>query len=196
MIEWLFIILGIVISVWNAYASGYNSVLLRNYEGKFAEFFRLANSFGIVLAFAGATYYTAVILALLGTSLGYVDPLAANALLSLNFLVLGGLLLVSGVVIAIESIIVAYYRRNLLDIAVAGWNILAVLWDAWVYFTNFGRALSVWESSSDNARGNALILLALAAIIGVVITYAAYRLGVERAKSVVVTSIAPSPASG
>ncbi len=182
----LFAIIDIIISVWNAYAAGYNSVILRKLEEKNVTdwrvtLFSLANQFALVLAFAGATYGTALLLGYILTALGYITYSTLIALYSLNSLVFGGLIVFTGIVIAIQSIVQAYYSRKGIDIAVAIYNTIASIWNVIQYISSFEALLGTWQSSEEEDKNRALIILALASIIGIVLTFYAYQLGRKKA---------------
>jgi len=182
----IFGVIDIVISVWNAYASGYNSIILRQLETKNPtdwkiSFYSIANQFALVLAFAGATYGTALLLGYVLYALHYIAASTLIALLSLNGLVFGGLIVFTGIVIAIQSIIQAYYTRRGIDILVAVYNIIASIWNVFAYISSFEGLLQGWESSSEEDKNRALIIIAIAVIIGIILTFYAYQMGRKKA---------------
>jgi len=179
-------IFDIILSVWNAYASGYNSIILRKAEERNitdwkVTLFTLANQFALVLAFAGATYGTALLLGYFLTAIHYISYQTLIALYSLNSLVFGGLIVFTGIVIAIQSIVSAYYSRRAIDIVTALYNTIVSIWNVLTYISNFESLLSAYRSSDEEDRNRALIILALAAIIGIVLTFYAYQLGRKKA---------------
>ncbi|AAR39259.1 NEQ415 [Nanoarchaeum equitans Kin4-M] len=193
MIEILIAILDIVLSIWNAYASGYNSVLLRKLE--FSNdwkitLFSIANQFALVLAFAGATYGTAIILGYILMYLHYISYKALIALLSLNNLVFGGLIVFTGIVITIQSIVQASVTKKAIDIGVAIYNTIASLFNLIQYIQAFPALTETWNESEEENKNQALIVLALAAFIGIVLTFYAYKMGREKALKEINYSIA------
>ena len=179
-------IIDIILSIWNAYASGYNSIILRKAEERNIidwriTLFSLANQFSLVLAFAGATYGTALLLGYILTLTHHISYQTLIALYSLNSLVFGGLIVFTGIVIAIQSIVSAYYSRRAIDIVTAIYNTIVSIWNVVTYVSNFENLLSAYQSSEEEDRNRALIILALAAIIGIVLTFYAYQLGRKKA---------------
>ncbi len=182
ILTWLVLLVNIALSAWNAYASGYNSVILQRYKGKFADFFQIANSFGLVLAFAGMAYSLAVIGSLIAASLGYLSASTLQLILAYNQLVFGGLLIVAGMVITIESILIASMRRDFWSIFTAVYNTLITIWNVYAYIRSFRSAMEIVQGGSDDDRRNALLILIAAAIAALFIVYGFYSLGKKRAE--------------
>ncbi len=178
-------IFNLLISLWNAYASGYNSVLLeRTKKMPFKDFFNIANSFSLVLAFGGASYSLSFFISLIASSLGYVSQEVALLISAYSFLVFGGLITFAGIVIAIESIIVAYYKRSFWSIGIAIYNTVASIWNLYNYITSFSYVKEIagqYGSSEDN-RTKAIIIIVIAALIALFLVYSFYKIGKKKAE--------------
>ncbi len=178
-------IFNLLISLWNAYASGYNSVLLeRTKKMPFKDFFNIANSFSLVLAFGGASYSLSFFISLLASYLGYISPEVALLISAYSFLVFGGLITFAGIVITIESIIVAYYKRNFWSIGIAIYNTIASIWNLYNYITSFSYVKEIagqYGSSEDN-RTKAIIIIVIAALIALFLVYSFYKIGKSKAE--------------
>ena len=119
----LILLFDVIVSIWNAYASGYNIGLLRKSNG--GGFNEVASYAGLCLAFAGIVYVMIVVLSYLAYFFDYVTEDTVNFALSLDFIVFGVLIIGFGFVIAIQSIIIASQRRNF-------WSILTAIYNGFV----------------------------------------------------------------
>jgi hypothetical protein len=173
----LFIIFDFVISVWNAYSSGYNIALLRkNRQGGFQK---VASYAGLGLAFAGMAYVVLSILSILAYYLGYISYNALGAVLGLNFLVFGILIIGFGFIITIQSIIIAYKRRSIGSILISLYNIFAEAFDIESYLSGFQESVQIVRRG-ENEEGDILILVVVALLIAFFIIHAAYRHGLAK----------------
>ncbi len=178
-------IFNLVISLWNAYASGYNSVILeRARHMKFRDFFTIANSFGLVISFAGATYALSFFLSYLAYKFGYINAEIVALIASYSFLVFGGLIVFSGIIITIESILVAYLRRNFWSILVAIYNTIASVWNIFAYVSSFKYAKDIADryGSDEDNRTKAIIIIIIAMFIAIFLVYTFYKWGKNKAE--------------
>jgi len=181
----LVMIFNLVISLWNAYASGYNSVILEKTRNmKFRDFFSIANSFGLVLSFAGATYALSFFLSYLAYALGQINVDVVLLIASYSFIVLGGLIVFSGIVITIESILIAYLKRNFWSVLVAIYNTFASVWNIFVYISSFRYAKDIADKygSDEDNRVKAIIIIIIAALIAIFLVYTFYKWGKNKAE--------------
>jgi len=125
-------------SVWNAYASGLNVEMLRRGGG--SSWLRAVAYSGIGLAYCGASYVMLIVVGYIAYFFGYITADVVDAVLGLDFLFFGLLIIGCGLMVTIQSIIMAVKRRSLGGIAVAIWNIFAEVWDIASYAEGFGEA--------------------------------------------------------
>jgi hypothetical protein len=179
----LIMIFNLLISMWNAYSTGYNSVALQKYRGKFADFFQIANSFGLVLSFAGAAYALTYFLSLIASSIGYISSDIVTLIAAYNLLVFGGLLTFSGIIIAVESVLVAYMQRNFWSIAIAIYNSIASIWNVYAYISSFKTATSIIGSfeNDNDSKLKAILIIIVAALIAIFLVYGFYKFGKDKA---------------
>ena len=178
LLDILILIFDVIVSIWNAYASGYNIGLLRRIDK--GGFNKVASYAGLCLAFAGMVYALIVILSFLAYIFGYVAEDAVDYAVSLDFLVFGVLIIGFGCVIAIQSIIIASERRNAGSILVALYNGFVEILDIGSYISGFKDAVSV---ATGNKRGeaSAMVIVIVAVLIGFFIIFAAFKQGFSKA---------------
>lgn len=167
-----------IISAWNAYASGINIGRIRknNIEG----FTKYAAYAGLGLAFAGMTYFLLIVISLIAYVLGYIDVSTVNVALSFDFLVFALLIILFGIMVAIQSVITAYRTRNVWSILIAAYNVFAVAWDIYAYTSGFRQAASVVANSTRRNRGNVFVLVIAAVLIGYFVTHELYKKGLQK----------------
>ena len=95
---------------------------------------------GIGLAYCGASYVMLIVVGYIAYFFGYITADVVDAVLGLDFLFFGLLIIGFGLMVTIQSIIMAVKRRSLGGIAVAIWNIFAEVWDIASYAEGFGEA--------------------------------------------------------
>lgn len=194
MIWVLFVILNLIISIWNAYISGFNIELIRQVESQpqgvitrgISPLIKIACYCGLLLAFSGTTYAIAIIIGYGALYFEYVSTNVVEILFAYNYLVFGGLITMLGIVITIESVVVAIKTKNKWHILISGWNIFASTWNIIHYISNFGIVKGMLESDSsdsDDTKDRAIILLLVAVMISIVIVYATFKVGQKKARS-------------
>ncbi|MGB9732720.1 MAG: hypothetical protein ACPLYE_02400, partial [Candidatus Micrarchaeales archaeon] len=160
------------ISIWNAYASGYNIGLIK--KRPTSTFSKAAAYSGLGLAFVGITYVLVVVLSFVAYVLGYIDIGAVEYALAFNFIVFGLMIISFGFMITVQSIIIAAERRSIGSILRALWNIFAEVWDIANYVEGFKKSISILSRQRrGNARGNALVIVVVSLLIAYFITHAA-----------------------
>ncbi|MGC8687640.1 MAG: hypothetical protein ACP5RM_02995 [Candidatus Micrarchaeia archaeon] len=175
----LILIFDFVISVWDAYASGYNIGILRKADK--GSFSLVASYAGLGLGFVGITYVMIIVISLLAYAVGYVGPGVVEYAMAFNFLVFGLLIIGFGTVITIQSIMVAAKRRNFMSIFLAIYNTIALVWDIAIYAEGFRSAVGILKGDR-NDRGNAMIIVLAAVLVAFFITHAAYKRGLKKAE--------------
>lgn len=131
------LIINTLLSFWNAYSSGYNAVALKLYNGKGSTFFRIANYAGLVLSFAGLAYVLMFVLGFIANSMGYIGIEILEFLIAFNQLVFGGLITFAGLLVTIETIILAFIRRDI-------WSILIAIFNSFIYMELICLLLLFW----------------------------------------------------
>jgi len=170
------------LSIWNAYASGMNIESLRRGGG--SSWLEAVAYSGLGLAYAGATYVMIIVIGYAAYAFGYVSSDVVDAVLGLDFLVFGVLIIGFGLMITIQSIIVAVRRRSLGSVIVAAWNIFAEIWDIAGYVEGFSEAVSMVKGVGRDERDEtSLILIVIVALlIAYFIVHAAYINGRKKAQ--------------
>jgi hypothetical protein len=184
------LVVSFVISIWNAYSSGFSLRLLRNQPGQ--GFARGAAYAGLGLAFAGMSYVMLIVLSFVALAFGYLGMSDVLYLLAFDFLVFGALIIGLGLVVTAQSIAIAVRRRTFGAIAISAWNIFAEVWDIAIYAEGFRSAYGTLSGGARN-RVNVVALGMLAVLLALFIAYAAYRHGVKSAEKVLGPAQAPSP---
>ncbi|KKS74783.1 hypothetical protein A3J20_01850 [Candidatus Gottesmanbacteria bacterium RIFCSPLOWO2_02_FULL_42_29] len=171
------LILNFGISWWNAWSAGRFWTEAKVVGG----WVRVIVWAAVVMAAVGFTWVYLTLLtvgAVIGELLTYEQ---ASVMFDLGYLILIPALLGSGTVIWIHSLIVAWKRRNLGDVAVAAWNTYAHARNVWTAASHSGDALEnvmkfffggKRKSSKDSAAALLIILLVILALTGGIITTA------------------------
>ena len=177
--EWVWVIIGLLVSFYNAYVAGVNSVVLARMERN--RLFNLLNKSVLLYSFAASSYYVAIILAEILVRYGYLGSKSVVVLLGYNYYILGGLAILSGLGITAYTILIAWQERSFLSIIIAIFNSFMSVLNLYYYIkalTQLPSFLSFSESEDDN-KGNIWLILIAAALIGIMLTNAFYRLGKE-----------------
>ena len=169
-------------SIWNAYASGLNIETLRRGGG--SSWLRAVAYSGLGLAYAGASYVMIIVVGYVAYAFGYVSSDVVDGVLGFDFLVFGVLIIGFGLMVTIQSIIVAVRRRSLGSVLVAAWNIFAEIWDIGSYVEGFSDAVSMVKGSADDKRDETslIIIVIVALLIAYFIVHAAYIHGKRKAQ--------------
>ncbi len=186
----LILIFDFGISIWDAYASGYNIGMLRKQQNT-SGFTVAAAWSGVGLAFAGITYVLLVVLSYVGAYLGYIDPATATAVLGFDSLVFGLMIIGFGLMITIQSIIIAAKTKNIWSIVIAAINTIFEVLNIIVYVETFQQSVQMVKGIAGNRKDeqNFAILVILAIVIGYFITQAAYNRGIKKAEDTNIQSI-------
>ena len=178
----IILVVDFVISLWDSYASGYNIEYLR--EGK-TPAGKLQYAFaysGLGLGFSGMAYVMSFLISYIAYYFGYVSVTVVNEVSAYSFLVFGILIIGFGIMVTVQSIIIAYKRRSFWSILIAAWNTFAVVFDIVMYVTSFKEAVSVIRKSGRNSN-NVYFIIIIAILIAFLMSYTAYKHGIKKAKS-------------
>lgn len=167
-----------VVSLWNAYASGVVWGLLRRQPGRTFE--KVCAVAGVGLAFSGMAYATTIVLSWVALQVGFLAIWDFLYLVSFDFLVFGAMIIGFGLVVTAQSVAIAYRQRNFGSIAVAVWNTFAEVWDIAIYVQGFQTAAGVLKGDRRD-RANVVAILAVAIAVALIITYFAFRQGLNKA---------------
>jgi hypothetical protein len=187
----LIIVFDFVVSLWNAYASGVIWGLLRNQPGRIFE--KACAISGLGLAFAGVAYSTTIVLAWVALDVQYIGAWDFLYLVSFDFLVFGAMIIGFGVLVTVQSIVIAYRQRSFGSIAISVWNTFAEIWDIAIYARGFQAAASAVKGNRSG-RGAVVALLVVAVAIACIITYFAFRAGLRKSEGAIADS--PTQAAG
>jgi len=192
----LIIIFDILISIWNAYNAGkaLEYMKLNNIE---SDWPRMVAYSTLILSFAGAAYGNASLLSIVAYYLGYIDIYTLLGVLSFSFLVFGFLIILFGIVVTVNSIIVASKTKRFFDIFIAIYNSIAVIWDIYSYIEGFSTAFSIlrnqFGNEERNSQGVFILIIIAAVLIAVFMVYGAFKYGKASVYKVEKLSVEPSP---
>jgi hypothetical protein len=147
------------------------------------RFAKVASYAGLGLAFVGITYVLIIVLGFVALSLGYVDVGTVNFILAFDFLVFGILIIGFGLIVTIQSIMIAVERRSIGGILVAIWNVFAEIWDIASYVSGFKESVNMLRGKTEKEKTNSIIIVVVAILIGYFITHAAYKHGFNKAQN-------------
>jgi hypothetical protein len=175
----LILIFDLVVSVWNAYASGVTWALVRGQTGQ--RFTKAAAVAGLGLAFTGMAYALIIVISYVALFLGLLGTADFLFLVSFDFLVLGAMIIGFGLVVTAQSVAIAVQERRWGSIGIAAWNVFAEAWDLAIYAEGFRDAATV--VSQGRNRINLYAIVAVALGVSFIITYVAFRHGVRKGES-------------
>ena len=192
----LIIIFDILISIWNAYNAGkaLEYMKLNNIE---CDWPRMVAYSTLILSFAGAAYGNASLLSIVAYYLGYIDIYTLLGVLSFSFLIFGFLIILFGIVVTVNSIIVASKTKRFFDIFIAIYNSIAVIWDIYSYIEGFSTAFNILKdqfgNEERNSQGVFILIIIAAVLIAVFMVYGAFKYGKASVYKVEGLSIQSSP---
>jgi len=192
----LIVIFDILISIWNAYNAGkaLEYMKLNNIE---SDWPRMVAYSTLILSFAGAAYANTSLLSILAYYLGYIDIYTLLGVLSFSFLVFGFLIILFGIVVTVNSIIVASKTKKFFDIFIAIYNSIAVIWDIYSYIEGFSAAFNIlrnqFANEGRNSQGVFVLIIIAAVLIAVFMVYGVFKYGKASVYKVEKLSVQPSP---
>lgn len=144
------------------------------YELADNTWFKIVAVSGGILGFVGLTY--SFILA--AVALGY---LGQQYLLATN-VILGLPIIVFGIIITIDSIIIAYKKKSFWSVAIALYNTVSTAWNIFIWMESIKEVGGFGEAASDLADEDARVAVLVAAVAGLVISYGLFQLGRKKAR--------------
>ena len=168
-----------VISIWDAYAGGYSLGMLKKTNDK-SKFKRISAISAVGLGFVGSVYVIATVLGFVAAWLGYISFAALEFILSFNMVFLGILIIGFGLIITIQSIIIAAQRRNIWSILIAIYNSFALGFDIWMYISTFKESAGIITRSTRRSQGNGFAIIVIAVLLAIIIVHAAYKHGYKK----------------
>jgi hypothetical protein len=122
----------------------------------------------------GFTWCYVLIIVVFAHGSSYINAATADATINLGYVVLFPGLFISGTFICIESLVIAWRRRDLPSIATASWNTFAEIHNAYSAVEGMGGAMKSVGSmfsgaDDDDVKGIAVvaaIVIVLAALVG------------------------------
>ncbi|ASI13857.1 multipass membrane protein [Candidatus Mancarchaeum acidiphilum] len=175
----IFLIFDFVISLWDAYASGVNKGMLEKKQTFASMFTKVLFVYaGVGIAFFGMTYVLVIILSLILYAIGYIGASLLVYTLNFSFLVFGLMIISFGVLVTVQSILVAVHRRSLGSIAISIFNVIIILFDISMYASGFKGALRVVRNGRSRSAGFYEIIIA-ALILAYVLIHTAYKKGIN-----------------
>ncbi len=176
----LIIVVDLLISLWNCYAAGYNIGILSKRKKK-SNFAKIASYSGLLLGYVGLAYVFSIIIGFIAYYLGYIGIGVFSGLLSFSFLVFGILIIGFGLLVTIQSIIIAIEKPNIWNILIAIYNVFAESFDIFAYAEGFSEATSVVKREGENLDVYALLIVAV--LIAFFVGHASYKHGYKKAIS-------------
>jgi len=190
----IFLVLNFVLSIFNAWSVGRSWVEARAAGG----WARFMSWMGATMASVGFSWCYLVILAYAAGPAGShkLPPTYVNGMFSLGYLILLVPLFGSGLAITLDSWAYFWRKRDFTSGAVAGWNTLADVYNAyeaaravpgaWDAVKEMFKGSSSSSSDEDSAKGKLLLIalaLCLCALVGGALTAAAIIRTVAAAKA-------------
>ena len=113
---------------------------------------RLMSWAGAIMSACGFTWVYLVILGLIASGLGKLDRLYVEAMFSLGYLTIIVPIIVSGLLITVDSWAHFWRRRSLGSGAVAGWNSFAQVYNTYQAMSAIPQALSIVKEAFGGRR--------------------------------------------
>jgi hypothetical protein len=175
-------ILNLGISIWNAYAVGVAWVETKHSGG----WRRFMAWMGAIMSASGFTWCYLLLLALIAYWAQWLTPYQLEIMINLGYILIIPGVLLSGLMITIDSWAQAYRQRTLASFGTAGYNTFAQIYNTYHAVSDMGQAFrsvtgffsesgSKSESGGDkdNRAGYLIILLVLLALLAGILTTAA-----------------------
>ncbi len=173
-------ILNFVISWFNAWGCGKSWNETRTASG----FPHFMNWMGVIMAASGFTWCFLVIIAAVGanwqveqadgTMAAYLTAQQLQAFCDLGYMLVIFPILGSGLAITIHAWRVAWERRTIGNMGVAAWDTFAMTYNISSAMRNVPQAgdrLANFFSGNNDGKGKVVLLVLLAALAGIVLTY-------------------------
>jgi hypothetical protein len=158
-------IVNLGISIWNAVAAGRAWPETQHAGG----FQRIVAWAAAIMSAAGFTWCYLSVVSVVGVSLGVLSSDSANAMLGFGYVIVAPAVVSAGVVIVLDSWAAAYRRRTLGDVAAAGYNSFAEMYNGYHAVSGLGPAfqqvLGFFRGRDRDGVGLSGILIGLVLIV-------------------------------
>jgi hypothetical protein len=171
----LLLVVNFLISIFNSWSVGRSWVETKAAGG----FARLMSWMGATMASVGFTWCYLVVIAYIASATGKLPPKYIDGMLSIGYLAIIVPLIGSGIAITVDSWMYFWRRRTFGSGALATWNTAADVYNIYeaasAVPTAWDTVKDVFSSSDDDDNGFGLlaIMLAVAALLGGILTAAA-----------------------
>lgn len=166
----MFALMIVAITIWNLLISFWNARVVGQAWGdpsaEYGGFMRVVLWSALVQSMVGFSMPVMMLEALIFRSTGVLSDAALRGMFSLWYLMVIVPLLGTGLVITAHSLVQAYRSRNWGDMAVAGYNTVAMGHNIYEASSGTGSALkSFTDFSSDDERDNGGMLVIVVALL-------------------------------
>lgn len=166
---WILAVWNFAVSAWNSYGSG------QIYERSDSLWSKVVGVSGLGLGFVGMMY--SFILA--GIGLGYVGEeflLASNVILGIPIIGFG-------IIITIESWMIAVKEGGFWNYLITIYNTVAMGWNIFAWIKSFKEVGGIGDALGEMADdGNDKVMIIVAFIGGLVLSYSLFKLGRKHAR--------------
>lgn len=176
LIAIIFLVIDILISIWNSYNSG----KIYGYKRGIGRVFYALGGF------LPMGYVFVIVLTFVFAYLGFLSFSTAIFLLAGSYLFFGLAIIMWGVIATYFSLIATIRGRSWTAGLVTVYDAFATILDAWGYITSFFSNLRIARRAVDSADFSiidVILVIGVALAVGFVITYAAFREGVKSVRS-------------
>lgn len=187
----LLLVFNFLVSIWNAYAAG------KTWRDSIG-LLRLVNWAALVMSACGFVSVLSFALGWFAVQSQWITPRSANVMQEITYLLVIVPIIGSGLILTIESWVIAWKTRSVWDTAVAGWNTYAQVSNTVDAFRESGgmfeSVLDFFKSDEDEENGSGaivIILVAIALFLACGLTYIFWRSGCRNA----VSANRPAPAT-
>ncbi|ARM76618.1 hypothetical protein [Acidianus manzaensis] len=176
LLDIIFLIIDIFISIWNSYNAG-----------KIAGYRRtLGRIFYVLGGFLPMSYVFIIVITFILAYLGYISIASAVFLLAGSYLFFGLAIIFWGVIATYYSFVSTVKNRNWLSGFITIYDAFATIFDAWEYITSFFsnvKAARKAIDSSDFSIIDVIIVIGFGLAIGFIVTYAVFKEGLKSVRS-------------
>ncbi|HEV3261453.1 MAG TPA: hypothetical protein VG013_31675 [Gemmataceae bacterium] len=169
-------VLNIGISIWNAYAVGHAWVETKHHGG----WPRFMAWMGAIMSASGFSWCYLILMAFVADGVGWFSEDDLVLALNIGYVVLIPGIILSGLMITLDSWARAYRNRTVGTIGIAAWNTYAQIHNTYNAINTFGKAFgSVVETMSEGRSGKdskgaglilVIVLVVIALLAGVITT--------------------------
>jgi hypothetical protein len=176
ILDIIFLIVDVLISLWNSYNAG----KISNYRKGLGRLFYTLGGF------LPMGYIATIILSFVLGYFGYISISTAIFLFSFSYLVFGLEIIIWGVIATYTSLVATVRGRDWRAGLITAYNAFATIFDAWEYISSFFSNLKTARraiDSSDFSIIDVVLVLITGLAIGFILTYTAYKEGYKAART-------------